>query len=58
MLVDETGLQPLSILPPKTWGVAPGWYEPAPLALQSKWFAAPSMPVTISSRVLRLRTRT
>jgi hypothetical protein len=41
-MVDETGLQPLFNFAANTWGVAPGWYEPAPLALaKSPWAKGP-----------------
>jgi hypothetical protein len=31
--VDGTGIQPLPGFAFRYWGVAPGWYEDAPLAL-------------------------
>jgi hypothetical protein len=37
----RTGFQPLGWLGIGTWGVAPGWYEDAPLALTGTWGAAP-----------------
>jgi len=36
---NETGLQPLRCNSRVSWGVAPGWYEAAPLALKAAlWF--------------------
>jgi hypothetical protein len=31
---NGAGFQPLCFLYPISWGVAPGWYEVAPMALQ------------------------